>query len=81
MPSPKTAKLTPKKEAALESTDPDRLIELARQSNDLAKVVAKNSSAPPALLSELGPSTDATIRKAVTTNPNTLSDVLLKLGS
>lgn len=67
-------------EATNESTSCDRLFELAR-STELARLVAKNPSASPSLLQELGDSSDATTRENVAANPNTPTDVLLKLGA
>lgn len=72
---------TPKQEAANENTSQARLRELAGVSTELARIVAKNPSADPDLLRELGSSADESTRKAVTANPNTPSDVLLKLGA
>ncbi len=72
---------TPKQEAASENTSQVRLEELARTSTELARIVAKNYSAAPELLQELGSSSDDTTRKGVASNPNTSTDVLLKLGA
>lgn len=44
---------TPKQEAASETTSPDRLQELVKQSTELARLVAKNPNAAPNLLQEL----------------------------
>ena len=68
-------------EAANESTPPQRLIELATVSTDLAQLVANNTSAPANLLRELSVSSDATTRTHVAANPNTPTEVLLELGS
>lgn len=68
-------------EAANESTPPQRLIELATVSTDLAQLVANNTSAPANLLRELSVSSDATTRAHVAANPNTQTEVLLELGS
>ena len=67
-------------EAANESTSCDRLFELATSTN-LARLVAKNPSAPPELLQELSNSSDAITRENVAANPNTPTEVLLKLGT
>ena len=45
-------------EATSENTSCDRLCELAFASTDLARLVAKNHSAPPELLQKLGDRTD-----------------------
>lgn len=66
-------------EAADETTTGDRLRELAQQSIELARLVANNFSAPADLLQELSDRADSTIRKHVTANPNTPTEVLLKL--
>ena len=76
----KTKPLTPKKEAAQETTPPERLRELAEQDIALARIVAKNPAAPPDLLKELTSTGDKAVRKGATANPNTPSDVLLELG-
>jgi len=76
----KPTNLLSKKEASLETTSPERLIQLAKESEALAKVVAKNPKAPAFLLEELGSSSLTSIRKAVTTNPNTPTSTLLQLG-
>lgn len=72
---------TPKQEAVNENTSQERLRELAGVSTELARIVAKNPNADPDLLRELGSSSDESTRKGVTANPNTPSDVLLKLGA
>jgi len=68
-------------EAANESTPPQRLIELATVSTDIAQLVANNASAPANLLRELSVSSDAATRAHVAANPNTPTEVLLELGS
>ncbi|MBD2618943.1 hypothetical protein H6G37_12060 [Synechocystis sp. FACHB-898] len=77
---PKLKKLTPKAEAQSESTSLDRLRELA-QDPKLAKLVAANYMAPPDLLEELSHTSDKPLLKALVSNPNTPTEVLLKLGS
>ncbi len=72
---------TPRQEAANANTPQVRLEELAQISIQLARIVAKNINASPDLLSELGSSSDDAIRKSVASNPNTPSNVLLKLGA
>lgn len=69
-----------KEEAENENTSQVRLEELARTSLELARIVAKNSNASTDLLSGLALSSDEITRKGVVSNPNTASDVLLKLG-
>ena len=73
--------LTPKQEAALETTTPERLKELAKESLILARIVAKNSGASEELLKELAHTDDSATRKAVTTNPSTPKETLLELGT
>lgn len=68
-------------EAVDEGTTGDRLRELAQISIELARLVAKNSSAPPELLQELSASSDVIIRKNVAANPNTPTEILLNLGT
>jgi hypothetical protein len=66
---------------AVDSNTPTaRLVELARTSAELAQLVATNPTTPPQLLQELAESRDATTRKNVTMNPNTPSEVLLRLA-
>ena len=68
-------------EAVHENTPSDHLIELAQVSTELAQLVAKNPSAPSDLLRELSKSSDRIIRKNITANPNTPTEILLNLGS
>ena len=67
-------------EAMNEKTSSDRLIELAKVSTELARLVAQNPSSPPQLLQELGESSDAATRENVALNPNTPTQMLQKLG-
>jgi hypothetical protein len=69
-------------EAASENTPPERLIELAKTSVELGKIVATNINAPPELLEELASqyNDDVEILKAITSNPNTSIDTLFALG-
>ena len=76
----KTKALSPRKEAAQETTSPERLRILAEQDIALARIVAKNPAAPPNLLKELASTGDKAVRQNVVANPNTPSDVLLELG-
>jgi hypothetical protein len=73
--------LTLHEEAANETTSSTRLQELARQSDLLAQIVAENHAAPAELLRELSSSGNKNIRSAVTSNPNTPVDLLLRLGA
>ena len=73
-------RLTPKAEAALETTAPERLTELA-QDLKLAKVVAANPAAPASLLENLSHTADKAIRKALVANPATPPQLLMDLGS
>ncbi|MDB9511198.1 hypothetical protein PN499_08390 [Kamptonema animale CS-326] len=61
------------------NTPSNRLIELASNSPELARLVALNPSTPRELLGELSYSKDSTTRKNVATNPNTSTEVLLNL--
>ncbi len=69
-------------EAASENTPPERLIELAKTSVELGKIVATNINAPPELLEELASqyNDDVEILKAITSNPNTPINILFTLG-
>lgn len=71
---------TPEQLAADETTPPDKLRVLAYESIELGRLVATNPSAEPELLRELASSQDKATREGVTTNPNTPTDVLLKLA-
>ncbi len=71
---------TPEQLAADETTPPDKLRVLAYESVELGRLVATNPSAEPELLRELASSQDKATREGVTTNPNTPTDVLLKLA-
>ena len=67
-------------EARSQTTSKERLRELAALNDDLAEIVAGNVSASPELLKELTKNENKIIRKAVTSNPNTPKETLLKLG-
>ena len=71
----KATKLT-RREAADETTSPERLTALAEESHALARIVAKNRSAPVSLLRALSRSEDEATRKRVVTNPRSPYDVL-----
>lgn len=68
------------REAGSESTAAERLMELARRSKELARIVAQNSRATADILKELGYSQDALTRQAVVANPNAPTDILLNVG-
>jgi hypothetical protein len=68
-------------EAVDENTSGDRLKEIAAKNIELARLVASNSSTPPALLVTLANNRDILIQENVTANPNTPTDTLLKFGS
>jgi hypothetical protein len=67
-------------EAVDENTSGDRLEEIATKSVEFSRLVASNSSTPPHLLAALANNRDIIIQENVTTNPNTPTDVLVKLG-
>ncbi|AFZ54695.1 variant leucine-rich repeat-containing protein [Cyanobacterium aponinum] len=68
-------------EASGETTTSERLKELANKSIELACLVAQNPHCPSDLLAELAHNEDRLIRQAVTNNPNTPKNTLLKLGT
>jgi hypothetical protein len=72
----KAKKLTARREAADESTLPERLIALAEESHALARIVSKNPSTPISLLRDLSRSEDEATRKSVISNPRAPYDVL-----
>ena len=67
-------------EARSQDASQERLRELAALNGDLAEIVASNVSAPPELLTELANHESKVVRKAVTSNPNTPTETLFKLG-
>jgi folylpolyglutamate synthase/dihydropteroate synthase len=71
----KTTSIFARREAADETTSSGRLTALAEEST-LARIVAKNPSAPVSLLRALSRSEDEATRKAVVTNPRAPYDVL-----
>ena len=71
----KTTKLT-RREAADETTSPERMTALAEESHALTRIVAKNRSAPVSLLRALSRSEDEATRKGVVTSPRAPYDVL-----
>jgi hypothetical protein len=72
----KTTSIFARREAADETTSSGRLTALAKESDSLARIVAKNPSAPVSLLRALSRSEDEATRKAVVTNPRAPYDVL-----
>ena len=73
----KTKKPTARREAADETTSSERLT--VEESDALARIVAKNPSAPVSLLRGLSRSEDEATRKNVILNPFTPYDVLSEL--
>ncbi|MEB3178490.1 MAG: hypothetical protein VKL59_05530 [Nostocaceae cyanobacterium] len=69
-------------EKAIETNTPtESLQELAHTSIEFARLVASNPMAPSVLLRKLCDIQDTVTRRNVTANPNTPSQVLLKLGA
>ena len=75
----KTKKSTTRQEAADETTSSERLTSLVEESVPLARIVAKNPSAPVSLLRALSRSEDEATRKSVVLNPFAPYDVLSHL--
>ena len=75
----KTKKPTDRREAADETTSSERLTALVEESDALARIVAKNPSAPVSLLRALSRSEDEATRKSVILNPFAPFDVLSDL--
>jgi hypothetical protein len=75
----KTKKTTARREAVDETTSSERLAALAEESDALARIVAKNPSAPVSLLRVLSRSEDEATRKSVILNPVAPFDVLSDL--
>ncbi len=75
----KTNKYTVRREATDKTTTPERLAVLAEESDALARLVAKNPSAPVHLLRVLSRRDDEMTRKNVILNPFTPFDVLSDL--
>ncbi len=75
----KTKKPTAGREAADKTTTSERLAALAEESDALARIVAKNPSAPVSLLRVLSRSEDEATRKNVILNPFAPFDVLSDL--
>lgn len=68
-------------EASQENTSGDRLEEIANVSVELARLVANNLATPPKLLTKLSTSEDFCTRRNVATNPNTPSEILIRLAN
>jgi len=75
----KMKKPTARREAADETTSSERLAALVEESVPLARIVAKNPSAPVGLLRALSRSEDEATRKNVVLNPFAPYDVLSHL--
>jgi hypothetical protein len=75
----KSKKPTARREAADETTSSERLLALAEESDALARIVAKNPSAPVSLLKVLSRSEDEATRKNVINNPFASFDILSEL--
>ena len=75
----KSKRSTSRREAANETTSPERLAALAEESAVLARIVAKNPSAPVSLLKVLSRSEDEATRKNVILNPFATWDILDEL--
>ena len=75
----KTKKPSARREAADETTSSERLTALVEESDALARIVAKNPSAPVSLLRALSRSEDEATRKGVVLNPLAPYDVLSDL--
>ena len=72
----KAKKSNARQEAADETTSSERLTALAEESVALARIVAKNPSAPVSLLRDLSRSEDEATREGVVLNPFAPYDVL-----
>ncbi len=75
----KTKNSTTRQEAVDEMTSSERLMALVEESVALARIVAKNPSAPVSLLRALSRSEDEATRKGVVLNPFAPFDVLSHL--
>ena len=75
----KTKKSTTRQEAVDEMTSSERLMALVEESVAMARIVAKNPSAPVSLLRALSRSEDEATRKGVVLNPFAPFDVLSHL--
>ena len=75
----KTKKPMARREATDETTSSERLTALAEESAILARIVAKNPSAPVTLLRALSCGEDEATRRCVVLNPRAPYDVLSDL--
>ncbi len=75
----KSKKPTARREAADKTTSSERLASLAGESDALARIIAKNPSAPVSLLRVLSRSEDEVTRKNLVLNPFSSYDILCKL--
>lgn len=74
--------LTLEQQAADENTPPEQLRMLVNQCIEILRLVAQNPNTDSEILQDLANSNYETIREAVTTNPNTLTELLLyRLGN
>ena len=71
---------SPKTEAIDPNTTPERLIDLADHSVELARIVAKNLATPKELLTALSRSKDAVTRRCLASNPSIPPEVLRKVA-
>lgn len=69
--------LTPEQQAADENTPPQQLRMLVNQCIEILRLVAQNPNTDSELLRDLANSNYETIREAVTSNPNTPTDLLV----
>ncbi|GAA0503884.1 hypothetical protein [Deinococcus depolymerans] len=70
-----------KREARKLDTSPERRVELARFSPDLAREVARAQNTPPEVLEVLARTSDSRVVLAVMRNPNTPPALLMELAS
>ncbi len=75
----KSKKPTARREAADKTTSSERLASLAEESDALARIIAKNPSAPVSLLRVLSRSEDEVTRKNLILNPFSSYDILCEL--
>ena len=77
----KAKKLNLKQEAESPDTSAARLKALAKETKELARLVAANTSCPRTLLQSLSLHADNAVRKRVASNPQTPAKVAASLGS
>ena len=75
----KSMKPTARREAADKTTSSERLDSLAEENDALARIIAKNPSAPVSLLRVLSRSEDEVTRKNLILNPISSYDILCEL--